>query len=91
MTNTTTAAMHQDARQSMLRVWLAISSVWIGFWLAIAAIVVAAFGNAYDLIGTFTSFSVIVLAPPLALLLFGVAGCLIFECRTQDRRPRSNS
>jgi hypothetical protein len=68
-----------EARQSMIRVWLAISAVWVAFWLAIALVILTtvdltrAFGSEFSLYGA------VVLAPPLALLALGVLGRWAFE------------
>ena len=68
-----------ETRQSMIRVWLAISAVWVAFWLLIAAVIVAAMqmGSPFD--ADLNIFALIVLTPPLALLALGVSARLLFE------------
>jgi hypothetical protein len=68
-----------DARQGMLRVWLVISGVWVAFWLAIAAIVVFTVEMRASLASELGLYSVIVFAPPLALLGIGALCRWVFE------------
>ena len=76
-----------DARQGMFRVWLVISGVWIAFWLAIAAIVLFTVEMRASLASELGLYSVIVLAPPLALLGIGVLCRWVFETVRAVRHP----
>jgi hypothetical protein len=68
-----------ETRRSLLRVWLAISAVWVTFWLLIAGVAVAAVHMRSPLMGQLDAFSLIVTIPPLALLAAGVIGLLLFN------------
>lgn len=71
-----------EARQSMLRVWMAISAIWVTFWLIIAAIVLTTFEPHNPLVIQFGIFCFIVATPPFALLAIGAASRWIFETVT---------
>lgn len=73
-----TDAAALEARQSMIRVWLAISAVWIAFWMIIA-VAFAAFKADDLLIIHFSAFSFIVMTPPLLLLAIGAASRLVVQ------------
>lgn len=75
-----------EARQSMIRVWLAISAVWVAFWLIIAALTLAAF-KAYDpLIAQLGILALIIATPPFALFAVGALSRWIFEAISLRRR-----
>lgn len=77
-----------EARQSMIRVWLAISAVWVAFWLIVAALVLATFEPYNPAIVQLGIFSLIVATPPFALFAVGAVSRWIFETvalRRQDR------
>jgi hypothetical protein len=78
MSDTTVNTPCAETRQSMLRVWMAISAVWVAFWLLIAAVVLATAAIGFPLGDQLRSFSLIVLAPPFAFLALGVIGRWIF-------------
>lgn len=61
-----------DARQSLFRVWLAISAVWVSFWLLIAGVAVAAVQMRNPLLGQINAFTLIVALPPIVLLAAGL-------------------
>ena len=67
-----------ETRQSLIRVWLAISAVWVAFWLMIATTVFATSARA-AFVEELALFSLIVLAPPLLLLAIGATARLLFE------------
>ena len=69
MSNMTASISGVETRQSMIRVWLAISAVWVAFWLCMAAI---AMEFSYPLAAGLRPFSIIVILPPVALLGMGV-------------------
>jgi hypothetical protein len=71
-----------EARQSMIRVWLAISAVWVAFWLIIAALVLAAFKPYNPLIIQLGIFALIVATPPFVLFAIGAVSRWIFETVT---------
>ena len=81
-----------ETRQSMIRVWMAISAVWVAFWLLIAAIVMLSVEFSYPLGAELRPFSAIVVLPPLALLFAGIV-CrwtycsLLGAARFQMRKP----
>ncbi len=79
MSDVSASAAGLEARQSMIRVWMAISAVWAAFWLLIAAIALATVEVRYSLAEEFGTFSFILLAPPLSLLALGVVGRWLFE------------
>lgn len=86
MSNTSVGTAGVETRQSMLRVWMALSAVWVGFWLLIAAIVLATVGTRYPLPEELAPFSVIVFTPPLSLLGLGITIRWVFEALTRRRR-----
>ncbi len=74
-----------EARQSMIRVWLTISAVWVAFWLITAAIVLT---TADRLAVNLFVFLLIVATPPLLLLAVGAVSRWAFEVvalRARDR------
>ena len=80
-----------DARHSMIRVWLALSAVWVAFWLLIAGIVVATVAVEYPLAEELGPFSSIVLIPPFALLGLGAIVRWTFELLTRAGTPRQSA
>lgn len=68
-----------DTRQSMIRVWMALSAVWVAFWLLIAGIVWLTVGTRYPFTDELAAFSLIVLIPPIALLGIGALARWTFE------------
>jgi hypothetical protein len=68
-----------EARQAMLRVWMAISAIWVTFWLIIAAIGFTTLQPHNPLVIQFGIFCLIVATPPFALLAIGAASRWIFE------------
>lgn len=72
MSNVTVdAAAAIESRQALIRVWMAISGVWVVFWVVIAGVVVTMTDVHTPLVHDTGLFSLIVLAPPLALLVLG--------------------
>ena len=88
MSDTSVGIAGIDARQSMIRVWMALSAVWVGFWLLIAAIVLATVEGRYPLWEELGPFLVIVLTPPMALLGVGAALRWGFEVLVRGARPQ---
>jgi hypothetical protein len=78
----------REARQSLFRVWLAISAVWVSFWLLIAGVAVAAVQMRNPLLGQLNAFSLIVALPPIVLLAAGVL-CR-FLCQALPRSAHRN-
>jgi len=68
-----------ETRLAMLRVWMAISAVWVAFWLAIAGVIVLTGALADPLVARFDLLSAIVVVPPLALLTLGAVFRILFE------------
>ncbi len=61
-----------ETRQAMLRVWMAISAVWVTFWLSIVAIIVMTnTAMANPLLSRLDHVALVVVAPPLILLAIG--------------------
>ena len=54
-----------------MRVWMAISAIWVAFWLSMAALIAMAAEMTVPLDGKLGLFALIVLTPPLALLAVG--------------------
>ena len=86
MSDTSVAAV--DARQSMLRVWMALSAVWVAFWLLIAGIVFTAVGMQEPFSDELGRYAAIVVTPPAALFAVGVPLRWLFEALTRTARPQ---
>lgn len=84
MSETSMTVAGGDSRQAMIRVWMAISAIWVAFWLGIA-LVALGMGVATSFTDQLRLFALIVMTPPLVLLVLGAAARLAFEflrCRT---------
>ncbi len=68
-----------ETRQSMLRVWMALSAVWVAFWLIIAGIMLTAFEPYDPFIVQLGIFAFIVATPPFVLLAIGATVRWLFE------------
>lgn len=68
-----------EARQSMLRVWMALSAVWVAFWLIVGGLVVTAFEPYNPLMIQIGIFALIVATPPVVLLAIGTVIRWLFE------------
>jgi hypothetical protein len=68
-----------DTRQAMMRVWMAISAIWVAFWLSMAALILVTAEMTVPLAGKLGLFALIVLTPPLTLLAVGTALRWAFE------------
>jgi hypothetical protein len=77
-----------EARQSMLRVWMALSAVWIAFWLIVAGIVLTAFEPYNPLIIQLGIFALIVATPPFVLLAIGAVLRWLFETIVLRKKDR---
>ena len=77
-----------EARQSMLRVWMAISAIWVAFWLVIAALVVAALAPHDVLVIDLSVCAVIAAVPPIVLLALGASVHLTLEAIAERDRRR---
>jgi hypothetical protein len=84
--NTDVAVAEGETRQAMMRVWMAISAIWVAFWLSMAALIALAAEMTVPLAGKLGLFALIVLTPPLALLAVGTALRWGFEILF--RKPR---
>jgi hypothetical protein len=89
MSHENVAAAGIETRQSLIRVWLAVSAVWVAFWLLTATTVFAAAATRNPFVEQLGTFSAIVLIPPIALLAIGVLARFLveaFSARSQTRR-----
>ena len=77
-----------EARQSMIRVWLAISAIWVAFWLIIAVMVFTTLEPHSPLVLQFGIFCLIVATPPFALFAVGAASRWVFETLTLRKPSR---
>ena len=78
MSDTSMTVAGGETRQAMIRVWMAISAIWVSFWLAIALVALGA-GVANPFADRLSLFALIVMTPPLVLLVLGAGGRLVFE------------
>lgn len=78
MTRSATAAV-AETRQSMLRVWMAISGVWVAFWLIIAGLMLTTLKPYDPFLVQFGIFALIVATPPFVLLAIGATLRWLFE------------
>jgi hypothetical protein len=85
MIGTVAKSAGNETRQSMVRVWMAISAVWVAFWLLTAGVAFAAVEMRAPIGEQLGLFSIIILTPPLALLALGTAGRLLFEAFAHKR------
>jgi hypothetical protein len=72
-------------RRGMLRVWLLMSAAWIMAW--IIYLVLQGLQSGFNATGDFLAIPVILLGPPIALLLFGLATGWAFRGFKVDDRP----
>jgi hypothetical protein len=77
--NAGVAVAENDTRQAMVRVWMAISAIWVAFWLSMAALIAVTAEMTVPLAGKLGLFALIVLTPPLTLLAVGTALRWAFE------------
>ncbi len=87
MSDTSIGAVGAETRQAMLRVWMAISAVWVAFWISIAGLIVLTGSMSDPLLDRLHLVALIVIAPPLFLLALGTILRLIFEtifCKTRN-------
>lgn len=77
--DTSVAVAEGETRQAMMRVWMAISAIWVAFWLSMAALIAVAAEMTVPLAGELGLFALIILTPPLALLAVGTALRCAFE------------
>jgi hypothetical protein len=79
MSNAGVAVAGLEARQAMIRVWMAISATWVAFWISIATLIFATGEMTDPGLTQLRLFALIVIAPPLVLLAFGALIRLGFE------------
>jgi hypothetical protein len=79
MSDASVRANGGEARQSLIRFWMAISAVWLAFWLLIAGIFFLNVDIPYIFSAEIVPFTLIVLTPPAALLAIGILGCWAFQ------------
>jgi hypothetical protein len=85
MSNTSVAIAEGETRQAMIRVWMAISAIWVFFWLCIAALILGTGEMSGPLTSQLRLFALIVLTPPIALLTLGALCRCAFELIFQRR------
>jgi hypothetical protein len=81
MSETSLAIAAGESRQAMIRVWMAISSIWVAFWLCIAALIMVTGEMAGPLTGELRLFALIIMTPPFVLLALGALFRWAFEAR----------
>ncbi len=87
MSNTSATLATGETRQAMIRVWMAISAIWVAFWLSIAALIMVVNGATPNpLIEQFRLFVVIVMLPPVAFLAIGTLVRMAFEALFRRNR-----
>jgi hypothetical protein len=85
--NAGVAVAENDTRQAMVRVWMAISAIWVAFWLCMAGLIAVTAEMTVPLTGKLGLFALIVLTPPLALLAVGTALRCAFEMLFPEPKP----
>jgi hypothetical protein len=85
MIGTVAKSAGTETRQSMIRVWMAISAVWVAFWLLTAGVALAAVEMRVPIEDQLGLFSLIVITPPLLLLALGATGRFLFEVVVHKR------
>lgn len=85
MSETSVAMAEGETRQAMIRVWMAISAIWVAFWLCIAALFVVTGEMAGPLTNQLRLFALIVMSPPVILLAFGALFRWAFEALFRKR------
>ena len=78
MSDTSMTFAGGETRQAMIRVWMAISAIWVAFWIGIALVALSV-GIANPLADRLSLFTLIVMTPPLVLLVLGAGVRLVFE------------
>jgi hypothetical protein len=73
MSETSVALAEGETRHAMIRVWMAISAIWVAFWLSLAALIAVTGEMAGPLVSQLPLFALIVMVPPVLLLAFGAA------------------
>jgi hypothetical protein len=81
----------RETRQSMLRVWLAMSAVWVAFWLLIAVLVAASSDIRYPFTAQIGVFAAVVVVPPAFVLVLGALSRVLFEALVLQRSGRPTS
>jgi hypothetical protein len=79
MSNAGLAVAGLETRQAMIRVWMAISAIWIAFWISIATLIVVSGEMTDPGAAQLRLFALIVIAPPVVLLAIGTLFRLGFE------------
>jgi hypothetical protein len=87
MSDMTVSDAGGETRLAMFRVWMAISGVWVVFWLLIAGIVLAADAPIGPLADRLDLIAIITLLPPLVFLALGMLVRCLFEA-IAARGPR---
>lgn len=77
-----------EARQSMIRVWFAISAIWVAFWLVIVVMMLTTLEPHNPQVLQFGIFCLIIATPPFALFAIGAASRWVFETLTLRKTSR---
>ena len=88
MANVTIGSAGPETRLAMLRVWMALSAVWVAFWLMIAALVALTTETSNLPLRLPGLVALIAVTPPIALLGVGAMSRWIFEALS--RRADNN-
>ena len=79
MSETSVTLAEGETRHAMIRVWMAISAIWVAFWLCMAALVLVTGETAGPLTSQLRLFALILMTPPVVLLAIGAAFRWAFE------------
>ena len=77
--NSGVAVAADETRQAMIRVWMAISAIWVVFWLCMGGLIAVTAEMTVPLAGNLGLFALILLSPPVVLLAVGAAFRCAFE------------
>jgi hypothetical protein len=88
MSDVTIETAGGETRIAMLRVWMAISAVWVAFWISLVVIIALAGWLTNPLLEQLHLIALIVAAPPLALLALGTISRCIFEAVSLKLKTR---
>lgn len=84
MSDTSMTIAGGETRQAMVRVWMAISGIWVAFWLGIALVALSA-GVANPFADRISLYALIVMTPPLVLFVLGAGVRLAVEFLLRGR------
>jgi uncharacterized SAM-binding protein YcdF (DUF218 family) len=79
MSNAGVAIAGLEARQAMIRVWMAISAIWVAFWISMASLIAMTGEMSDPAAAQLRLFALIVIVPPVVLLAVGALFRFGFE------------